>query len=197
MNGRGLVQLAYQTAPVYLTFREEAKVSDLNAGIARLMTEQGLGDQWQTDREPEEVIDFNYCYPIIEIPQISDVDIFIKQKKYRIKVTDSWVNVSDRLLAEYGMPRGTQFRLFPVDMEIDRLGEDDHAFSFDLVEGKQYWFEIVHDLAKDPHGLFSQEIRMIDPMDRVDRMVIPLNAEIRDIGTLWRRILDMPDSIEL
>jgi hypothetical protein len=28
-------------------------------------------------------------------------------------------------------------------------------------------------------------------------MVIPLNAEIRDIATLWRRILDMPESLEL
>jgi hypothetical protein len=95
------------------------------------------------------------------------------------------------------MPRGTSFRIFPVDMEIDRLGDDDHAFSFDWVEGKQYWFEIVHDLSKDQRGMFSHEIRMIDAMDRADRMVIPLNAEIRDIAILWRRILDIPGSLEL
>jgi hypothetical protein len=38
---------------------------------------------------------------------------------------------------------------------------------------------------------------MIDPQDRVDRMVIPLNAEVRDIVTLWRRILEIPDGLEL
>jgi hypothetical protein len=111
----------------------------------------------------------------------------------RVKKTDSWMNVSDQLTAEYGIPKGTLFRIFPVDMEIDRLGEEDHAYSFDWQEGKQYWFEIVHDLSRDPDGQFSQDIRMIDTQDRVDRMVIPVNAEIMDIVQLWRRILDVPD----
>jgi hypothetical protein len=70
-----------------------------------------------------------------------------------------------RLVVEHGLPRGTLFRLFPVDIEIGRLGDDDHTFSFDWLEGKQYWFEIVHDLSKDPHGTFSREIRMVDAMD--------------------------------
>jgi hypothetical protein len=50
------------------------------------------------------------------------------------------MNVSERLVAEYGLPRGSLLRIFPVDMEIDRLGEDDHAYSFDWEEGKQDWF---------------------------------------------------------
>jgi hypothetical protein len=64
--------------------------------------------------------------------------VFIKQKKYRVKVTDSWMSVSDRLVTEYDLPRGTLFRIFPVDLEIDRLDDEDHASSFDWEEGKQY-----------------------------------------------------------
>jgi hypothetical protein len=38
---------------------------------------------------------------------------------------------------------------------------------------------------------------MVDQFDRVDRIVIPLNAEIRDITNLWRKILDVPDELIL
>jgi hypothetical protein len=55
------------------------------------------------------------------------------------------------------------FRIFPVDMAIDRLGQDDHAYSFDWEEDKQCWFDIIHDLAKDRNGMFSRELRMVDP----------------------------------
>jgi hypothetical protein len=44
MKGRRSAQLGYQAAQVYLTFREGAKVSDVNTGIAELMAERGLGD---------------------------------------------------------------------------------------------------------------------------------------------------------
>jgi hypothetical protein len=147
------------------------------------MTERGQGDQGMVEGNPREEIDFEYCYPIVAIPTIPEVEIYIKQKLYRVKTTESWMDVSKRLVAEYGVHRGTLFRIFPVDMEIDRLGDDDHAYSFD----------IVHDLAKDPHGMYSREIGMVDPFGRVDRMVVPMVTDIRAIGMLWRKILDVPD----
>jgi hypothetical protein len=55
------------------------------------------------------------------------------------------------LVEEYDLPRGTLFRIFPVDMETDRLGDDDHAYSFDWEAGKQYWFDIIHDPERDSH----------------------------------------------
>jgi hypothetical protein len=89
------------------------------------------------------------------------------------------------------------FRIFPVDIAIDRLGDDDHAYSFDWEEDKQYWFDIVHDLAKDRNGMFRREIRMVDPFGRVDRMVIPMNTDIRTIGNLWRNLLNALSELEV
>jgi hypothetical protein len=41
------------------------------------------------------------------------------------------MNLSGRLVKEYDMPKCALFRIFPVDLGIDRLGDDDHASSFD------------------------------------------------------------------
>jgi hypothetical protein len=144
--------------------RTDATIETLNTAIVNLMTERGFGDQWRTEVEPLEAIDFDYCYPVLEIPRVTEFNIFLKQRPLRVKETDSWMNIS-------------------------------HSFNWQ--EGKQYWFEIIHDLSGDPDRQFSQEIRMVDTLDLVDRMVIPVNAEIRDIVQLWRRILDVPDGLEI
>jgi hypothetical protein len=74
-------------------------------------------------------------------------------------------------------------------MKIDRLGDDDHEYSFYWEAGKQYWFDIIHDLSKDRHGNFSREIRMVDPFGRVDRMVIPMVTGIKTVGNLWKKLM--------
>jgi hypothetical protein len=133
-RGRKLVQLRYQDALVYRTMRIDATLEIVNAAIGNLTKDRGLGDQWRTDREPQEVLDFDYCYPILEIPQEAEVNISIKQKPLRVKVIDSWLNVSDQLSVEYGMPKGTLFRSFPVvslqprsDHEIRKFTEFKHS----------------------------------------------------------------------
>jgi hypothetical protein len=86
--------------------------------------------------------------------------------------------------------KGAMFQIFPVDMNIQQFG-DDHAYSFDWVEGKQYWFDIVHDHARDKHDL-CREIRMVDYGGRVDTMVVPGQTDIGQVGELWKRIIDVP-----
>jgi hypothetical protein len=133
----------------------------------------------------------------LPIPQVQEVEVFIKQKKYQTRVDESWMNASERLRREYGLPQGAIFRIFPVDMAIDKPGDADHAYSFDWVEGKQYWFEIVRDPADDLHGPHSQEIWMVDPFGHVDGLVIPLKADIGMITRLWWKLLDVPEALTL
>jgi hypothetical protein len=97
-----------------------------------------------------------------------------------------------------GLPRGEMFRIYPVDMDIQRLGDDDHAYSFDWVEGKQYWFDTVHDHdhARDKHDLCRQ-IRMVDYGGRVDTLVVPCQTNIRPVGEIWRKIIGAPEGVNL
>jgi hypothetical protein len=113
------------------------------------MVNRGEGDQWHLGRNPREEIDFDYEYPILAIPQPEAVNTFLKQNRMKIRVDETWKNLSDKLVQQLGLPRGTLFRIYPVDRDIQRLGNDDHAFSFDWKEGMQYWFGIIHDAVKD------------------------------------------------
>jgi hypothetical protein len=60
-RGRRLVEVRYQGAHLYLTIRTDATIETLKTAIVNLMRERGLGDQWMTEREPHEAIDFDYC----------------------------------------------------------------------------------------------------------------------------------------
>jgi hypothetical protein len=62
------------------------------------------------------------------------------------------------------------------------LVDDDHAYSSDWEEGKQYWFDIVHDSARDRRDP-SRQIRMIDngiSADKSERPVYVMAAHVKD-----------------
>jgi hypothetical protein len=81
-------------------------------------------------------------------------------------------------------------------MDIERLGDDDHSYSFGWEDGKQYWFEVVHDSSKDPHGLCRQ-IRMANPAGRVESFVVPGQTDVEEVRNLWKKMIDCPDDVTL
>jgi hypothetical protein len=134
-NDKRLVELAFQDTHFHLGMRPDAMLETLNQAVVENTMARGPGDQWYVEGSPREAIDFEYCYSVLPIPAVAEIDVFIKQMKYQVKVTESWMNASDRLVAEFGLPRGILFRIFPVDVGIDRLDDEDHAYSFDWEEG--------------------------------------------------------------
>jgi hypothetical protein len=160
-DGRRVVQCAFGAARVNFTLKEDETVGKLSAVVANWMRQRRQGAEWFVEGNPREVIDFEFCYQIGPIPREEEITIFLKQRKMQVKGSESWMNLSDKLVQQFLSSRGATFRIFPVDMDIQKLGDDDHAYSFDWVEGKQYWFDIVHDHARDKHDL-CREIRMVD-----------------------------------
>jgi hypothetical protein len=195
--GKRLAELAFGSAHFHLALPKNATLENLSASVAATMQQSEQDDQWYAEGNPKEAVDFGYYYPIVTITASPEVDIFLKWKRVRVKTTESWMNLSDRLTLGFGLPRGALFRIFPVDMDIQRLGDDDHAYSFDWEEGKQYWFDIIKDQSRDKRGQFSRELRMVDAFGRVDRLVVPANAGIRAITGIWRGIMDVPDGVEI
>jgi hypothetical protein len=175
--------------------REGATIGLLCAGVASLIARRGSGLHWQVEGNFMEAIDFDFCYPVVEFNPPPEIEVYIKQKKYVVKADENWYNVSERLRKEYKFPPGTLFRIFPIDMENERLDDEHHAYSFDWEAGKQYWFDIVRDPSKDRNDRYGREIRMVDPFGRVDTFVIPLNASIYEIRNLCSRLLEVPDSL--
>jgi hypothetical protein len=120
----------------------------------------------------------------------------LKQERFQIPVHEPWTSFSDTLVQQKGLQRGTLFRIFQIDGEIQRLGDDDFAYSFDWKEGRQYWFEIVHDLSRDRFNL-TRQVRMADANGHVETFVIPGRSQIEDVRNLWSKIIDCPPNVEL
>jgi hypothetical protein len=196
MGGRRIVQCSFGSARVNFTVKENDEVGRLTAIAEDGMRQRGQGTQWIIEGNPREAIDFEYCYPIVPIPEEEEVSIYWKQRKMKIKVCESWMNLSDRLVRQFGLPVGALFQIYQVDMNIQRLGVEDRAYSCDWVEGKQYWFDIVHDHAKDKQN-FCREIRMVNYSGKADSLVVPGVSTTQDIAAIWKRIIDFPANVTL
>jgi hypothetical protein len=160
------------------------------------MKQRGQGDQWQIERNPREAIDFELEYPINPIPEAEEVTIFMKQFCMKVRIKEPWTALSDRLVQQFGLPRGSMLRIYPVDGDIQRLGDDDHAYSVDWKDGAQHWFEIVHDLSKYRNNL-TRQIRMVYNAGRVESLVIPGNAQIEDVRKLSCKLIDCRTNVVL
>jgi hypothetical protein len=160
------------------------------------MKQCGQGDQWYIEGNLNEAIDFDFKYQIKRLPQAAEVTVFLRQIQLTLRVDEPWTAFSDRLVAYFGLHRGAFFRIYPVDMDIQKLGDDDHSYSFDWEEGKQYWFDVVHDSGKDPHNL-CRRIQMVDPSGRVESFVVPGQAEVDEVKALWRKMIDCPEDVTL
>jgi hypothetical protein len=78
----------------------------------------------------------------------------------------------------------------------ERSWRIDHSYSIQWEADKQYWYDIIYDPLKDRDSS-SKEIVMVDPMDRTDTIVVPSNADVLQTRDIWKRILEVPDDIEM
>jgi hypothetical protein len=195
-DGRKQVTRRFGAAKVRFTLQENETLGRLSVIAVDWMTQRGQGDQWFIEGNPMEAIDSDFEHKILPIPQVEEVMIYLKQVSYKIRVNEPWTAFSDRLVTMLGLPRGTLFRIYPVDGDIQRLRDDDHPCSFDWKNGAQYWFEIVDDLSRDRHNL-TREIRMVDHAGRVESFVIPGNTQIEEVRNLWGKVIDCPANVVL
>jgi hypothetical protein len=130
-SGRRKVTCRFGAAQVRFSFHESETVGRLAARAIDWMKECGQGDQWFINRDPNEEIDFDFEYQILPIPQVAEVTILLKQAQMRVSVDLPWTTLSDRLVTRFGLPRGAMFRIYSVDEDIQRLGNEDHSHTFD------------------------------------------------------------------
>jgi hypothetical protein len=125
------------------------------------------------------------------------VQVYIKQTKITVEETESWYTVSERIARALGMPRWALFWLYPTDNSIQRLGNDDHAYTFNWEEGKQYWWDIIYDPALDRRAGQGREIRVIDGFGRVDTLAVRMGMTVNEIRDLWGKICDFPENLPM
>jgi hypothetical protein len=192
-SSKRMARCIYGSVPMCFSMDHNASVGQLKARMINWMTQRSLGDNWTLENAPNdnEVIDFDYVYPVITANVDLQLIIFLKQRSIEVSPSESWINVSDRMVRTLGLPLGSLLRIFPVIGDVDDRDPDDGSYSITWEEGKQYWYDIVYDESKDRRG-HAKDVRMIDPMDRVDTLVVPTNANIHEVLEIWARVLDIP-----
>jgi hypothetical protein len=143
-----------------------------------------------------EAIDFDFQYPVIPTQVDQPLTTFLKQRPVEVSPSESWINVSDRTLRDLGLPLGALLRIFPVVGDVEDRDPDDGSYSITWEDGKQYWYDIVYDEARDRRSL-AKEVRMVDPLDRVDTLVVRADANIQEIMEIWTRVIEAPDSVRI
>jgi hypothetical protein len=79
---------------------------------------------------------------------------------------------------------------------VNNQDSEDHSYAITWEEGKQYWFDVIHEEAKDIHGT-ARQIRMVDFGGRVDTFVVRNDMSIQEITLLWKKLLEIPDGIKI
>jgi hypothetical protein len=147
-------------------------------------------------RPDNEAIDFDNEYPVTVIKREQRLRIFVKQMEVEIRPSESWMNLSDRLVKFHNQPAGTLFRIFPTIGTVDNQDSEDHSCDITWEDRKQYWFDIAYDDSRDRRGQ-AKLIRMIDGFGRVDTLVIRNDATDAQILKQWRKLMEIPESISL
>jgi hypothetical protein len=99
----------------------------------------------------------------------------LKRAELEIMPSLSWINLSGQLVRKLKLPKGTLFRIYPVDGRVENRDEEDHSYTFNWESDKQYWFDIIYDISRDLENE-AKVIKMIDGYGRVDRLVVRKNA---------------------
>jgi hypothetical protein len=124
------------------------------------------------------------------------VRIFLKQEEISILPSVSWINLSDQLVKKWKLPKCTLLRIFLAIGTVDNQDDEDHSYTIEWEADKQYWYDIIYDPSKD-RDTRSKEIVMVDPSDRTDTFVVPVNANVHQVRDLWKRHLEIPHDIEM
>jgi hypothetical protein len=191
-----MARCKYGSVPMCFAMPVDATVRRLRERVSDWMRQRGQPDNWTLGRADNEDIDFDYEYPVTVEAREQVLRIYLKQKEIEVKPSESWINLSDRLVRHYRLPSGTLFRIFPVIGTVDNQDSEDHSYDITWEDWKQYWYDIVYDISKDRKG-HSKLIRMMDGFGRVDTLVVRNNATDLQILSQWKTLLEIPGSINL
>jgi hypothetical protein len=191
-----MARARFGSALMNFVMPEDAQLGRLKERVADWMNQRGQDLEWTIEGGDREAIDFSFEYEVVPSVREVPVRIFLKQAELRVLPSLSWINLSDQLVEKMDLPKGTLFRIYPVDGSVDNRNEEDHSYTFDWKADMQYWFEIVYDHSKD-RKTRSKGVIVVDASNRTDTFVVPEAANVHQVRDLWKRFMEVPPDIEM
>jgi hypothetical protein len=126
-----MIGIRFIDAAIYIQLNRGERVATLNKEVTIRMNESGQGGEWEVEGGPAEVIDPERVYQVREQPP-KRMTIYLKQENFEVEENESREHVSDRFAASKGLQRLAQFKIFPVDNQVQRIDDDpDNAYSIE------------------------------------------------------------------
>jgi hypothetical protein len=141
-----------------------------------------------------DLIDFDRVC-IIRRPPGIQFEEFIKQKIMMAEECEIWIHVSERIAEQFGMPRWSVFRLDQVDGAVAKIGskDNDDAYIFEWITGRQYWWQNEHDQAMDLRNGTGKQIKLRGPAHMEDTMAIDRGWNPEEIAGHFRNLFNVPN----
>jgi hypothetical protein len=168
----------------------------LKERVANWLNQSGQGSEWTIDRPDNEEIEFEHEFEVIPLVREVSIRIFLKQVEIQVLPSQSWINLSDQLVTDWRLPKGTLLRILPTIGTVNDQDEENHSYTIQWEKDKQYWYDIVYDPFKDKDS-DSKEIIMVDPADKTDVLVVPKDADVFQVRDIWSRLMELPSDVEM
>jgi hypothetical protein len=132
-----MAHVRFGTSLMNFAMAEDAKLGRLKERVADWMTQRGQRPDWAVEGSDREDIDYGFEYEVVQIEREVPVRIFMKQAEISILPSESWINLSDRLVKKWKLPVGTLLRIFPVEGTVDNQDDEDHSYTINWETDKQ------------------------------------------------------------
>jgi hypothetical protein len=131
-----MARCKYGSVPMCFAMPEDATIGRLRERVADWMRQRNLGEDWTIEREEREIIDFGFCHEVVSSVREVPINICLKQREIEVMPSESWINVSDRVVRALHLPLGTLFRSYPVTENVQDQDLEDQSYSITWEEGK-------------------------------------------------------------
>jgi hypothetical protein len=191
-----MAHVRFGSAHMAFAMMSDDTVGRLQERVVDWMNQSGQGTDWTLERPEAEVIDFEWEYEVVSSVRDVPLRIFVKQHELEVLPSDSWMNVSDRLVKKWRLPKGSLLRIFPVSGNVEDQDDEDHSYTLAWEADKQYWFDVIYDPSRDRDSR-SREVISVDESNRTDTFVVPRDANVFQVRDRWSSFLEVSHDVRM
>jgi hypothetical protein len=127
-----IARCKFGSVPLCFSIAEDATVGRLRERVVDWMKQRCQGEDWTIEGADNEVVDFEFEYPVTAIEREAPINIYLKQLAIEVMPSESWINLSDRLTRSLHLPARTLFRIYPVVGSVDNQDAEDNSYSISV-----------------------------------------------------------------
>jgi hypothetical protein len=194
MQGQHPVSLNIAGASRTLQMIVGQSIGESKPELTRVMQMEGRSEKFFVEGDELEEIDFTKTDEVRCLASSRKIEVFVKQTKFEVDETETWMHASKRLAQSFGMPEWSVFRFYPVEGGITKLGgsssDDDEAYTVDWITRRPYWWQNEYDESCHMPTGEGRQIHLSGPLFMEDTMAICRGWTVEEIWEPFTKTLN-------